>query len=366
MANRLAGETSPYLLQHAENPVDWYPWGEDAFARARAEGKPILLSVGYSSCHWCHVMEHESFSDPATAALMNELFVNVKVDREERPDVDALTMEACVTMTGLGGWPTTVFLTPDGRPFYAGTYFPPEPRHGLPSFRQLLAAVHRAFREQRAQVDDTARQILAALAERPRGVADEPPGVATLVAAARALLESADAEHGGFGSGPKFPTPTNLDALLAACDVLPADEARSTLSFLAFSCGEMARRGLWDHLGGGFHRYCVDGHWGVPHFEKMLYDQGQLLRIYTDVWRRTGARDPDLAWPVRETAGWLAREMTGAEGGFAASQDADSEGHEGRYYVWTPAEVEAVLGPERGAAFCRAYAVTKEGNFEGS
>jgi uncharacterized protein YyaL (SSP411 family) len=275
-------------------------------------------------------------------------------------------MDTVVRLHGHGGWPLTVFCAPDGRPFYAGTYFPPEPRHGLPSFRQLLAAVERAFREQPAQVEDTARQILAALAERPRGVANEPPGAATLAAAATALLEGADAEHGGFGSGPKFPTPTNLDALLAACDVLPEDDARSALGFLAFTCGEMARRGLWDHLGGGFHRYCVDGHWGIPHFEKMLYDQGQLLRVYADVWRRTGERDPELVWPVLETAGWLAREMEGPEGGWCASQDADSEGHEGRYYVWTPAEVEGVLGPERGAAFCRAYAITEEGNFEGS
>jgi uncharacterized protein YyaL (SSP411 family) len=364
--NRLAGETSLYLRQHMHNPVDWWPWGPEALAAAREAGKPLLVSIGYSACHWCHVMERESFEDPETAALMNQLFVCIKVDREERPDLDQLYMDTVVRLHGHGGWPLTVFCAPDGRPFYGGTYFPPEPRHGLPSFRQLLAAVQRAFREQPAQVEDTARQILAALAERPRGVANEPPGAATLVGAAHALLESANAEHGGFGSGPKFPTPTNLDALLAACDVLPEEEARSTLGFLVFTCGEMARRGLWDHLGGGFHRYCVDGHWGIPHFEKMLYDQGQLVRIYTDVWRRTGQRDPDLVWPVLETAGWLAGEMQGPEGGWCASQDADSEGHEGRYYVWTPAEVESVLGPERGAAFCRAYSVTKEGNFEGS
>jgi len=364
-ANRLAAETSLYLRQHMHNPVDWRPWGPEALAAARESGKPLLVSIGYSACHWCHVMERESFEDAETAALMNELFVCIKVDREERPDVDQLYMDAVVRLHGHGGWPLTVFCAPDGRPFYGGTYFPPEPRHGLPSFRQLLAAVHRAWREQREQVDDSARQILAAVAERPRGVATEPPGTGTLLAVARALGESADRAHGGFGSGPKFPTSTNLQALLAACDVLPADEARSVLDFLVFTCGEMARRGLWDHLGGGFHRYCVDGHWGIPHFEKMLYDQGQLLAVYTEVWRRTGERDPDLVWPVRETAGWLAREMAGAEGGFGASQDADSEGEEGRFYVWTPAEIEAVLGEARGAAFCRAYAVTPEGNFEG-
>jgi hypothetical protein len=364
--NRLANETSLYLRQHMHNPVDWRPWGEEALAAAQAAQKPLLVSIGYSACHWCHVMERESFEDPETAALMNQLFVCVKVDREERPDVDQIYMDTVVRLTGHGGWPLTVFCAPDGRPFYAGTYFPPEPRHGLPSFRQLLTAIDRTWREQRARVDDTARQILAALAERPRGVATAPPGAATVAAAAHALLESTDREHGGFGSGPKFPTPTNLALLLAACDVLPAEEARGTLDFLRFTCGEMARRGLWDHLGGGFHRYCVDGHWGVPHFEKMLYDQGQLLRIYTDVWRRSGERDDDLAWPVRETAAWLRREMTGPEGGLYGSQDADSEGHEGRFYVWTPAEVEAVLGRERGAAFCRAYAVTAGGNFEGT
>ncbi len=364
--NRLAAETSLYLRQHMHNPVDWWPWGQDALAAASREGKPLLVSIGYSACHWCHVMERESFEEPETAALMNQLFVCIKVDREERPDVDQLYMDTVVRLHGHGGWPLTVFCAPDGRPFYAGTYFPPEPRHGLPSFRQLLVAVERAWREQRSQVDDTSRQILAALAERPRGVANEPPGMASLSAVARALLESADLEHGGFGSGPKFPTPTNLAALLAASDVLPAAEARAALDFLSLTCRQMARRGLWDHLGGGFHRYCVDGHWGVPHFEKMLYDQGQLLRIYAELWQRTGEKDPDLVWPVLETAGWLAREMTGPEGGYAASQDADSEGHEGRYYVWTPAEVEAVLGPERGAAFCRAYAVSAAGNFEGS
>jgi len=364
--NRLANETSLYLRQHMHNPVDWHPWGEEALAAARAAEKPLLVSIGYSACHWCHVMERESFEDPETAALMNELFVCVKVDREERPDVDQIYMDTVVRLTGHGGWPLTVFCAPDGRPFYAGTYFPPEPRHGLPSFRQLLTAIDRTWREQRARVDDTARQILAALAERPRGVASAPPGAATVAAAAGALLESADREHGGFGSGPKFPTPTNLALLLAACDVLPADEAQSALDFLRFTCGEMARRGLWDHLGGGFHRYCVDGHWGVPHFEKMLYDQGQLLRTYTEVWRRSGERDDDLAWPVRETAAWLRREMTGPEGGLYGSQDADSEGHEGRFYVWTPAEVEAVLGHDRAAAFCRAYAVTPAGNFEGT
>jgi len=363
--NRLGRETSLYLLQHRHNPVDWWPWGEEALATARAADKPLLVSIGYSACHWCHVMERESFEDAETAAQMNRDFVCVKVDREERPDVDQLYMDTVVRLQGHGGWPLTVFCAPDGRPFYAGTYFPPEPRHGLPSFRQLLEAVARTWREQRGRVEDSARQILAALAERPRGMASAPPGAQTLLAAARALRQSADERHGGFGSGPKFPTPTNLEALLAASDRLPAEERRATLDFLTHTAHEMARRGLYDQLGGGFHRYCVDGHWGVPHFEKMLYDQGQLLRVYADLWRRSEPADADLAWPIYETAQWLVREMEAPEGGFAASQDADSEGEEGRFYVWTPAEVESVLGAQAGAAFCAAYAVSEAGNFEG-
>ncbi|MEN8160936.1 MAG: thioredoxin domain-containing protein [Myxococcota bacterium] len=363
--NRLGRETSLYLRQHMHNPVDWWPWGPEALASAREADKPLLVSIGYSACHWCHVMERESFENADTAALMNRLFVCIKVDREERPDVDQLYMDTVVRLHGHGGWPLTVFCAPDGRPFYAGTYFPPEPRHGLPAFRELLEAVDRTWREQRDRVEGSARQILAALAERPHGFANAPPGSETLLAAARALHTSADETHGGFGSGPKFPTPTNLEALLAASDRLPADERATTLAFLRKTCAEMARRGLYDQLGGGFHRYCVDGHWGVPHFEKMLYDQGQLLRVYTDRWRRSTDDDRELRWPVLETAAWLAREMAEPDGGWAASQDADSEGEEGRFYVWTPAEVRDVLGDERGAAFCEAYAVTGAGNFEG-
>jgi uncharacterized protein YyaL (SSP411 family) len=363
--NRLGRETSLYLRQHMHNPVDWWPWGPEALAHARAADRPLLVSIGYSACHWCHVMERESFEDEDTAALMNRLFVCIKVDREERPDVDQLYMDTVVRLHGHGGWPLTVFCAPDGRPFYAGTYFPPEPRHGLPAFRQLLEAVDRTWREQRDRVEGSARQILAALAERPRGFASTLPGSDTLLATARALQASADEAHGGFGSGPKFPTPTNLEALLAASDRLPADERETTLAFLRKTCAEMACRGLYDQLGGGFHRYCVDGHWGVPHFEKMLYDQGQLLGVYADLWRRSAPGDAALRWPVLETAAWLAREMAEPDGGWAASQDADSEGEEGRFYVWTPADVRDVLGPERGAAFCEAYAVTDAGNFEG-
>jgi uncharacterized protein YyaL (SSP411 family) len=346
------------------NPVDWHPWGSEALERARREDKPLLVSIGYSACHWCHVMERESFEDPETAALMNQLYVSVKVDREERPDVDQLYMDALMRLAGHGGWPLTVFCTPDGRPFHAGTYFPPEPRQGMPAFRQVLDAAARAYASDRERVDEQARRLLAALRQRPQGVAEEPPGVHTLAASARAIFASADQEHGGFGGGPKFPTPTHLDALLAALDVLPAEEGAEVLAFVVRTCKEMARRGLYDHLGGGFHRYCVDGHWGVPHFEKMLYDQGLLLRSYAEAWRRTGCTDGDLVWPLHETFAWLEREMVGSEGGFYASQDADSEGIEGKFYVWTPGELREALGAERAERFALAYGVHAEGNFE--
>ncbi|HTF33013.1 MAG TPA: thioredoxin domain-containing protein [Myxococcota bacterium] len=363
-ANRLARETSAYLRQHMHNPVDWYAWGPEAFDRARNDDKPLLISIGYSACHWCHVMERESFEDSQTAALMNRLFVNIKVDREERPDVDQIYMDTVVRLTGHGGWPLTVFCTPDGRPYYGGTYFPPEAAQGRASFRQVLEAVERAFRTQRDEVERSAASILAALRQRPSGVATEPPGTHNLRTAASELLSSADALHGGFGAAPKFPTPTNLDLLTAALDVLPPEDSRAVLDFLGITCREMSRRGLYDQLGGGFHRYCVDAEWTIPHFEKMLYDQGQLLRTYAEVWRRRGASEDDLLWPIRETAEYLRREMTGPEGGYFASQDADSEGVEGKFFVWTPGQIEAVLGRERASAFCKAYAVTEAGNFE--
>jgi len=362
--NRLARETSTYLRQHMHNPVGWYAWGDEALARARAEDKPLLVSIGYSACHWCHVMERESFEDEAIAALMNDWFVPIKVDREERPDVDQIYMDAVMRLQGHGGWPLTAFCRPDGSPFYCGTYFPPEPRHGLPSFRQVLEGLHRAWHEQRDKVDETARQVLTALRERPRGMASAPPGVAQLLAAARRVMQGADAEHGGFGGGPKFPTPSNLDLMLSAAPLLPANERDAVLTHLQLTATEMSRRGLYDQLAGGFHRYCVDGHWGVPHFEKMLYDQGQLMRFYADLWRQTGARDENLWWPISETAAWLRREMRAADGGCYASQDADSEGVEGKFYAWTPGEVAAVLGSARAREFCAAYAVSERGNFE--
>jgi uncharacterized protein YyaL (SSP411 family) len=371
--NRLSEETSAYLRQHMRNPVDWFAWGEEARAQAAARDVPMLVSIGYSACHWCHVMERESFEDPATAELMNRLFVNVKVDREERPDVDRIYMDFLVRTLGHGGWPLTAFCTPDGRPFYAGTYFPPERRHGLPAFRELLEAIAEAWRTRRDELERNAVEAVAVLARRPTGVAKEPPGAASLRNAAARLLANADTEHGGFGSAPKFPTPTSLEALLAAADVLPADLARAALGHVVHSCREMARRGLFDHVGGGFHRYCVDATWTIPHFEKMLYDQGQLLRVYAEAWRRSGAADAgpgpdgadgDLVWPIRETVAWLRREMAAPDGGWFASQDADSEGEEGKYYVWTPAQLAAALGPERARAFAAAYGVGDAGNFE--
>jgi uncharacterized protein YyaL (SSP411 family) len=288
----------------------------------------------------------------------------VKVDREERPDVDRIYMDFVVRTSGHGGWPLTVFCTPDGRPFWGGTYFPPAPRHGLPSFRDVLSGLGRAWATQRAELEESATQVVAQLSRRPQGVAAQPPGAHSLCDAATGLLEGADPESGGFGGAPKFPTPTSLDALLAALDVLPATTAQAALDHLLLSCREMARRGLFDQLGGGFHRYCVDASWTIPHFEKMLYDEGQLLRVYAETWRRSDAKDDELVWPIRETVAYLRREMAAPDGGFFASQDADSEGEEGKYYVWTPGEVRAVLGAERGDTFCAAYGVTKSGNFE--
>jgi hypothetical protein len=360
--NRLADETSAYLRQHMFNPVDWHPWGAAAFERAAREDKPLLVSIGYSACHWCHVMEHESFEDPDTAALMNRLFVCIKVDREERPDVDQVYMDTVTGLSGHGGWPLTVFCTPDGRPFYGGTYYPPEPRHGMPSFRQVLVSIEDAWRQRRGEVDRSAAQITEALARRPAEGAGAAPGAHTLAQAATRLLQRADARHGGFGTAPKFPTPPSLDALLAAIDVLSERKAREAQEHVLLTCREMARGGLYDQLGGGFHRYSVDAHWCVPHFEKMLYDQGQLLRTYAEAWRRSG--DDDLRWPIDETVEQLQREMRAEDGGWFASQDADSEGVEGRFYVWTPDQIEGVLGAERGAAFCSAYSVTSRGNFE--
>jgi uncharacterized protein YyaL (SSP411 family) len=362
MANRLADETSPYLLQHRDNPVDWYPWGPEAMERARAEDRPILLSVGYSACHWCHVMAHESFEDEATARLMNELYVNVKVDREERPDVDSVYMTAVQQMTQHGGWPMTVFLTPDGAPFYGGTYFPPEPRHGMPAFQQVLAAVAEAYHERRGDVEKSAAELRDVLQQgslaRPTPGKLEP-GV--LDRAYRGLASRFDPRHGGFGGAPKFPQPMLLDFMLRQWK--RADDPQA-LRMVEQTLRRMAAGGMYDHLGGGFHRYSVDARWLVPHFEKMLYDNALLSRAYLHGWMATG-HEP-YRRVVEQTLGYVLREMTSPEGAFYSAQDADSEGEEGRFYVWSADEVDALLGPEEGALFRGYYDVTEEGNFEGS
>ena len=361
--NRLALESSAYLLQHSHNPVDWYPWGAEALERAREKDQPLLVSIGYSACHWCHVMERESFESEATADLMNRHFICIKVDREERPDVDQVYMDAVVRLNqGRGGWPLTVFCLPDGRPFFGGTYYPDQPRHGMPSFGQLLEALADAWANRREEVEEAGTRILDSLASDLESAGDAQPGVETAIRAAQLLMRSADTENGGFGPGPKFPTPTNLEFLLGAVDLLDGNEAGEVARHLALTAAQMARRGLFDHLAGGFHRYCVDEDWTIPHFEKMLYDQGLLLRIYAELLRRGG--DPDeLAWPLRETVDYLRREMTSPEGGFYASQDADADGHEGAFHVWTPAQIESVLG-DRAEGFCQAYGVDERGNFE--
>jgi uncharacterized protein YyaL (SSP411 family) len=360
MANHLAGETSPYLLQHAHNPVDWWPWGAEALERARAEHKPILLSIGYAACHWCHVMERESFEDEATAAQMNEQFVCIKVDREERPDLDAIYMQATQAMTGHGGWPMTVFLTPDGEPFYAGTYFPPDERHGMPSFRRVLAGVADAWQNRQESVARTTasmRELYAASTERTRvsGPLDEN----LLVRAVAALRMQFEPRHGGFGGAPKFPPTMTLDFALRSWARTGEPE---TLHMVTHTFRRMARGGIYDQVGGGFARYSVDAYWLVPHFEKMLYDNALLVRLGAALWQAT--RDEEVRRVTEETLGWLAREMTSPEGGFYSSLDADSEGHEGRYYVWDSSELESLLGED--ASLLRAYwGVTSEGNFEG-
>jgi uncharacterized protein len=325
--NRLAQETSPYLLQHAENPVDWQPWGEEALGRARAEGKPLLVSIGYSACHWCHVMERESFEDEATAAVMNELFVNVKVDREERPDVDAVYMDAVVALTGQGGWPLTVFLTPDGEPFFGGTYFPPEARHGLPAFRQVLRAVADAYRERPEDVASQADSLTAALRRSAETEPSREPLTGALLAEAeRGLLGQLDPEWGGFGHAPKFPPASALEFLLRRGAV---DAVRLTLD-------GMAAGGMYDLVGGGFHRYSVDARWLVPHFEKMLYDNALLVPPYLHAWLLTGEERYRVV--AEQTLDYMLRELRLPSGGFASAQDADTDGVEGLTYTWTADE----------------------------
>jgi uncharacterized protein YyaL (SSP411 family) len=360
MANRLAAETSPYLLQHATNPVDWYPWGVEALERARAEDRPILLSVGYSSCHWCHVMERESFEDPITAALMNELFVNIKVDREERPDIDQIYMKAVQAMTGGGGWPMTVFLMPDGVPYFGGTYYPPTRRHGLPSFSEVLKAASVAYRNRREELEANGTRLIEALARVGATPAGGGLGREPLEHAYRALANRYDATHGGFGRAPKFPQPVTLELLLRHHVREPESDA---LEMTVHTLRRMAAGGMRDHLGGGFHRYSVDARWLVPHFEKMLYDNALLARAYLDAYRVTGF--DDLRAVAVDTLDYLLTDMRSPEGGFYAARDADSEGEEGTFYLWTPEEIDEVLEPEEARLFKRIYDVTAEGNFEG-
>ena len=359
--NRLSGETSPYLLQHADNPVDWYPWGPEAFEKARAEDKPVLLSIGYSACHWCHVMAHESFESEEIARLMNEHFVNVKVDREERPDLDQIYMNAVQMMTGRGGWPMTVFLTPEGVPFYAGTYFPPEDRFNMPGFPRVLLGVAEAYRARPDDVTETAVSVLAQLKRMGQArESGEELNFELLDAAERNIARSYDARHGGFGDAPKFPAPMNLEFLLRQHHRTNRSEA---LEMVEKTCREMASGGMYDQLGGGFHRYSTDARWLVPHFEKMLYDNALLSRLYLHVYQQT--KDDFYRRIAEETLDYVAREMTDAGGGFYSTQDADSEGHEGKFFVWAVDEVEEILGAEDAALFNAFYDVTKAGNFEG-
>ncbi|HEX5816723.1 MAG TPA: thioredoxin domain-containing protein [Methylomirabilota bacterium] len=359
--NRLARETSPYLLQHAHNPVDWYPWGEEAFARARAENKPILLSVGYSACHWCHVMERESFESADTAALMNRHFVNVKVDREERPDVDHIYMQAVQSLTGHGGWPMTVFLTPDGTPFYGGTYFPPTDRHGLPGFPRLLTALAEAWTTRQGEVVQSGRQIAEALGQSERlRAASSLLGETVLVSAFQGVTAQFDEERGGLGGAPKFPQPMIWEFVLRFARRSGNEYARRMVHTTLV---RMARGGIYDQLGGGFARYSVDAQWLVPHFEKMLYDNAQLASLYLHGWLALG--DPECRRVAEETLDYVLREMTDPAGGFYSAQDADSEGHEGKFFVWTPDEMRAVLGAEADAAMAY-WGVDRGPNFEGA
>jgi uncharacterized protein YyaL (SSP411 family) len=360
--NRLVTEASPYLRQHAENPVEWYPWGEEALSRAKAEDKPILLSIGYSACHWCHVMAHECFENVEIAGLMNQDFINVKVDREERPDLDDIYQKSAQVFLGRGGgWPLTMFLTPDQEPFYGGTYFPPAPRYNLPGFPDVLRGVVEAYRNHRDDVRKNVEKVKTGLLRigTPQPSAD-PLTDRLLDEAAKNLVQFFDPVHGGFGEGPKFPTVPPLNLLLRQTartkDVSHQEQVLLQLK-------TMAAGGIYDHLGGGFHRYSVDGQWLIPHFEKMLYDNAQLVRIYLDGWRLT--KENRLREVVEETLEYVRRELTHPDGAFFAAQDADSEGHEGSYFVWERGEIAAVLGAEMAEEFCRHYGVTESGNFEG-
>ena len=359
MANRLSEQTSPYLRQHQDNPVDWWPWCPEAFAEAVTRGVPVLLSVGYSACHWCHVMAHESFEDPAIAAVMNELFVNIKVDREERPDIDAVYMEATQAMTGHGGWPMTVFMTPAGEPFYCGTYYPPRDGHGMPSFERVLRGVAEAWATRRDELTAVGTDIVAKLAT--RGIKRTGGGLdaATLDGGAESLRASYDERTGGFGGAPKFPPSMALEFLMRHA---ARTGSQASLDMVSGTCERMARGGIYDQLAGGFARYSVDDSWVVPHFEKMLYDNALLARVYLHLWRATGS---ELARRIAvETCDFLVRDLGTAEGGIASALDADSEGVEGKFYVWTPLQLSGVLGEDDGAFAAEVFWVDAHGTFE--
>ncbi len=361
--NRLIHETSPYLLQHARNPVDWYPWGEDALTKAKTENKPILLSIGYSACHWCHVMERESFENPDIAKLMNEHFIAIKVDREERPDLDDIYQKSAQAfMRRSGGWPLTVFLTPDQAPFWGGTYFPPTPRYGMPGFPEILLSIAETYRTEPDQVTQNIQKVTAGL-RRINALTPSPDPLddTLLDGAVTELRAFYEPVNGGFGSAPKFPTSPPLHMLLRR---FARTQDHTSLDMVLHSLWKMAAGGIYDHLGGGFHRYSTDGQWLAPHFEKMLYDNAQLVRLYLDGWRLS--REPRFKQVVEETLAYLRREMVHPEGGFYTAQDADSDGHEGKYFVWAPSEITDVLGPELGDLFCRLYDITDGGNFEGT
>jgi uncharacterized protein YyaL (SSP411 family) len=360
MANRLANETSPYLVQHANNPVDWYPWGPEALETAKREDKPILLSIGYAACHWCHVMAHESFEDEETARVMNDSFVNIKVDREERPDIDGIYMQAVQAMTGHGGWPMTMFLMPDGTPFYGGTYFPLDDRHGLPSFRRVLRSVSDAYADKREDVAQSAEQ-LRHIYESNLAKSRSGGGLTAqmLDIAYRSLAQRYDARNGGFGAAPKFPATMVLDFLLRYWKRTGTGDA---IEMVVNSFRKMTRGGIYDQIGGGFARYSVDASWLVPHFEKMLYDNALLTRLGAHLWQAT--KDDEVRRVTIETVEWVDREMTSPEGGFYSSLDADSEGHEGKFYVWTEEELDSLLGAN-SRAVKTYYGVTPGGNFEG-
>jgi uncharacterized protein YyaL (SSP411 family) len=359
--NHLIHESSPYLLQHAHNPVDWYPWGEEAFAKARAENKPVLLSIGYSACHWCHVMAHESFEDEEIARLMNDLFVNIKVDREERPDLDQIYMSAVQMMTHHGGWPMTVFLTPEGVPFYGGTYFPPQDRYNIPGFPRVLISVAEAYKERPQEIAETGTSLLNELRRLSQsGGSDHPIEQELLDAAYAGIARSYDSTNGGFGGAPKFPPAMTLEFLLRT---YARTGNRDALQMIDHTCRKMAGGGMYDQLGGGFHRYSTDARWLVPHFEKMLYDNALLSRLYLHHFQVTQSELSRAT--VEGVLDYVLREMTDGSGGFYSTQDADSEGHEGKFFVWDIDEIRSALGETAAPLFCDYYNVTEGGNFEG-